>query len=242
MSTTSRRLGRRRRRLVVALLGLPVVGGLAIAGGETPAPRVDAAAASVTPAPPSGFVDSKSCRPCHLALYDGYQHVGMARSFARPDPRRDIDVAFKFKNVSDRTLTSLQANVVFRHAADDKEWGSFFLKITGSEGLAVGATSESHRVNSPLGYTGTESRQQMLQNSLFADAKQLAFDGEGRIMLPEALCAHAKLTEAAAFAGRGRYFEIWEPQALEAYKAEARQRAADKQRTLRQQGPEGSGR
>jgi DNA-binding transcriptional regulator/RsmH inhibitor MraZ len=46
----------------------------------------------------------------------------------------------------------------------------------------------------------------------------------------------------AAFAGRGRYFEIWEPQALEAYKAEARQRAADKQRTLRQQGPEGGNR
>jgi MraZ protein len=81
-----------------------------------------------------------------------------------------------------------------------------------------------------------------LTASLFADAKQLAFDGEGRIMLPEALCAHAKLTEAAAFAGRGRYFEIWEPQALEAYKAEARQRAADKQRTLRQQGSEGSNR
>ena len=84
-------------------------------------------------------------------------------------------VAFRLKNVSEQTLTSLQANIVFRHAADDKEWGSFFLKITGSEGLAAGATSESHRVNSPLGYTGTESRQQMLQNSLFADAKAQVF-------------------------------------------------------------------
>ena len=77
-----------------------------------------------------------------------------------------------------------------------------------------------------------------LTASLFADAKQLAFDGEGRIMLPEALCAHAKLSEAAAFAGRGKYFEIWEPQALEAYKTEARRRAAEKQRTLRQHGSE----
>jgi MraZ protein len=74
-----------------------------------------------------------------------------------------------------------------------------------------------------------------LTAALFADAKQLPFDSEGRIMLPEALCAHAKLTESAAFAGRGHYFEIWEPQALEAYKAEARKRAAEKQRTLRQQ-------
>ncbi len=77
-----------------------------------------------------------------------------------------------------------------------------------------------------------------LTAALFPDAKQLPFDGEGRIMLPEGLCAHARLSETAAFAGRGRYFEIWEPQALEAYKAEARQRAAEKQRTLRQQGSE----
>ena len=81
-----------------------------------------------------------------------------------------------------------------------------------------------------------------LTASLFSDAKQLPFDGEGRVLLPESLCAHASLNENAAFAGRGRYFEIWEPQALEAYKAEARQRAADKQRTLRQQGPEGGNR
>ena len=81
-----------------------------------------------------------------------------------------------------------------------------------------------------------------LTAALFPDAKQLTFDGEGRIMLPEALCTHAQLTETAAFAGRGLYFEIWEPQALEAFKAEARKRAAEKQRTLRQQAPDqGSG-
>ncbi len=81
-----------------------------------------------------------------------------------------------------------------------------------------------------------------LTAALFPDAKQLLFDGEGRIMLPEALCTHARLSDTAAFAGRGRYFEIWEPLALEAYKTEARKRAAEKQRTLRQQGPDqGSG-
>lgn len=84
-------------------------------------------------------------------------------------------VTFKLKNVSDQTLNTLQANIVFRHVADDKEWSSFFLRITDSDGLAAGATSGSHQVNSPLGYTGTESRQQMLQNSLFADAKAQIF-------------------------------------------------------------------
>jgi len=71
-----------------------------------------------------------------------------------------------------------------------------------------------------------------LTASVFADAKQLAFDGEGRIMLPENLAQHAAIGEAAAFVGRGHTFEIWQPDALEDYKAEARKRALTKGRTL----------
>jgi hypothetical protein len=80
-------------------------------------------------------------------------------------------ITFKVKNVSDQPLPILQANVVFRRVSEDKEWGSAFVKITGSEGLAVGATSASQTANSQLGYTGIESRQEMLANSQFVDAK-----------------------------------------------------------------------
>ena len=80
-------------------------------------------------------------------------------------------VTFKFKNVSGQPLNILQANVVFRRVTEDKEWGSAFVRIAGSEGLGPGATSASQTVNSQLGYTGTESRQQMLDNSQFVDAK-----------------------------------------------------------------------
>lgn len=72
-----------------------------------------------------------------------------------------------------------------------------------------------------------------LTATLFADAKQLAFDSEGRILLPEALLVHGSLSESAAFVGRGSSFEIWNPQKLEIYKQEARQRALQKGRTLR---------
>lgn len=78
-----------------------------------------------------------------------------------------------------------------------------------------------------------------LSATLFADAKQLPFDGEGRVVLPSALAAHAGIGETAAFVGRGRYFEMWEPAALEAYKAAARQRTLENRRTLRQR-PEGA--
>jgi MraZ protein len=72
-----------------------------------------------------------------------------------------------------------------------------------------------------------------LTATIFGDTKQLPFDGEGRVMLPDALTSHAGLDGVAAFFGRGPFFEIWEPKALEAYKAEARQRALEKGRTLR---------
>lgn len=64
-----------------------------------------------------------------------------------------------------------------------------------------------------------------LTMALFGDARQLGFDGEGRVLLPPGLTGHAGITDAAAFVGRGRSFEIWEPQALDHYKAEARRRA-----------------
>ena len=62
----------------------------------------------------------------------------------------------------------------------------------------------------------------------------LLLDSEGRIVLPEVLARHAGITNLAAFVGRGSIFEIWEPKSFEAYKAEARRRAVEQGRTLRQ--------
>ena len=84
-------------------------------------------------------------------------------------------VSFKFKNASDQTLTTLQGNVIFRRVGENEEWGAGFLKITGSEGLAPGASTETLTVKSNLGYTGSEPRQQMLGNSMFVDARVQIF-------------------------------------------------------------------
>ncbi len=67
---------------------------------------------------------------------------------------------------------------------------------------------------------------------LFGDSKQLPFDGEGRVVMPGSLLERADIDGVAAFLGRGPFFEIWEPKALEAHKAEARQRALEQRRTL----------
>lgn len=60
---------------------------------------------------------------------------------------------------------------------------------------------------------------------VFSDAQQLSFDGEGRIMLPQVLAAHAGITEHAVFVGQGPTFQIWEPERFKAHQAELRERA-----------------
>lgn len=79
-------------------------------------------------------------------------------------------IMFKLKNVSDTTLQTLQANVVFRRLNGPEEWGSSWVRIAGSEGLAPGASSTLQRVECQKGYTGTETRTQMMANSSFIDA------------------------------------------------------------------------
>ncbi len=46
---------------------------------------------------------------------------------------------------------------------------------------------------------------------VFADARPLAFDVTGRIVIPSDLLKHAGITETALFVGRGNSFQIWNP-------------------------------
>jgi len=80
-------------------------------------------------------------------------------------------VTFQLKNISEQKLTTLQVNALFRRVTENDEWGSGFMTVAGSEGLAPGATTPPLTIKSTLGYTGSDPRQEMLQNSHFVDAK-----------------------------------------------------------------------
>mgnify|MGYP002637428239 FL=1 len=69
--------------------------------------------------------------------------------------------------------------------------------------------------------------------AIFGKAHQLPFDGEGRIIIPENLLAHAGITERAAFVGQGRRFHIWEPSSFAKHEAEAVDRAKRDRATLK---------
>ena len=67
---------------------------------------------------------------------------------------------------------------------------------------------------------------------LFADARQLAFDVTGRIVLPPDLLAHAGIKDEAVFVGRGKSFQIWEPAAFQKMQTESLSKLRTKKPTL----------
>jgi len=50
-----------------------------------------------------------------------------------------------------------------------------------------------------------------ISNLIFGDAKRYPFDSTGRIMLSDKLLKHAEITNSAIFVGKGRKFQIWNP-------------------------------
>ena len=96
----------------------------------------------------------------------GWRSVGVVDGMNKLVP----SVSFRLKNMSDHRLPSLQVNAVFRRVGEKGEWGSAFATAAGTDGLAPGAAAEVS-VKSQLGYTGTDSRAEMLRNSYFVDAK-----------------------------------------------------------------------
>ena len=67
---------------------------------------------------------------------------------------------------------------------------------------------------------------------LFGESIQLAFDGDGRISLPQDFADYAGITDKVAFVGLGQKFQIWNPETLDKRKTEAREAVQSKKMTL----------
>src|SRR6188768_1938098 len=81
-------------------------------------------------------------------------------------------VSMKLRNKSDRELSSIQINAIFRRVGEKEMWGEYFgWAVTRKAPLAPGAETETMVMRSTLGYTGEQPRMQMLQNKEFVDAK-----------------------------------------------------------------------
>ncbi|MEE1111537.1 MAG: division/cell wall cluster transcriptional repressor MraZ [Alphaproteobacteria bacterium] len=82
------------------------------------------------------------------------------------------------------------------------------------EGLSMSRMEKMAAATDKMGVFDNELDD--LSAMLFADARQLAFDVTGRIVIPTELLKHANITDRAIFVGRGNSFQIWNPEAFRA--------------------------
>jgi MraZ protein len=66
----------------------------------------------------------------------------------------------------------------------------------------------------------SDEREDLLA-ALYGTSETIKIDGEGRVILSEALKSHAEIKDAVAFVGLGHKFQIWEPERFRAQLAEA---------------------
>lgn len=85
-----------------------------------------------------------------------------------------------------------------------------------------------------------------LSTALFGASEIVKVDGDGRILLPEMMRAHAGISSQVVFVGLGHKFQLWEPERFAARLEEAKVKVRDMrkllgQRKLGETGSQGQG-
>ncbi|MBN8994504.1 MAG: division/cell wall cluster transcriptional repressor MraZ [Rhizobiales bacterium] len=73
---------------------------------------------------------------------------------------------------------------------------------------------------------------ELLSTTLIGESEILKIDQDGRVILSDAIRAHAGIADRVTFVGQGYKFQIWEPDRFEAYRKEAQDRLRDLRRRL----------
>ena len=107
-------------------------------------------------------------------------------------------ISLRLQNTTAEQVASIQLNAIFRRVGEQEAWGEHFVMAINREGLGPNAKTAPIVLRSNLGYTGTQSRLQMLQNREFVDAKVEIYGKSGSrtwVKLAEHQIARNLLTE-----------------------------------------------
>jgi hypothetical protein len=108
-------------------------------------------------------------------IHTGWYDVGVVDGQNKLVP----SITLRLQNVSSEPIARVQINAVFRRLGESEEWDAHFVRGIGPDGLAPGAKGGELVLRSERGYTGSQSRLQMLQNREFVDAKVEIFGKHG---------------------------------------------------------------
>jgi MraZ protein len=94
--------------------------------------------------------------------------------------------------------------------------------------LDAGGQSLAQNIDGLLdGLPDYSNERDELSVALYGDVQILSLDQDGRIVLPEALRAHAGLATLVTFVGLGQKFQMWEPARFQERRARAREKVQD---------------
>ena len=94
--------------------------------------------------------------------------------------------------------------------------------------IDAGGERLAHKIDELLaGLPDYSDERDELSVALYGDVVTLTIDQDGRIVLPEALRAHAGVSTHIAFVGLGQKFQMWEPARFDARRASAREKVRD---------------
>jgi MraZ protein len=94
--------------------------------------------------------------------------------------------------------------------------------------LDAGGQSLAQNIDGLLdGLPDYSNERDELSVALYGDVQILSLDQDGRIVLPEALRAHAGLATHVTFVGLGQKFQMWEPARFQERRQRAREKVQD---------------
>ena len=89
--------------------------------------------------------------------------------------------------------------------------------------IDAGGERLAHKIDELLaGLPDYSDERDELSVALYGDVQVLVVDQDGRIVLPQSLCAHAGISGHVTFVGLGEKFQIWEPGRFEERRQQAR--------------------
>ena len=89
-------------------------------------------------------------------------------------------VSLKLQNKDSGQVGGVQLNAIFHRVGETDGWGEHYVQAIDRDGIAPGASTPTIVLRSNLGYTGQQSRLEMLRNAQFVDARVEIFGKQGR--------------------------------------------------------------
>jgi hypothetical protein len=89
-------------------------------------------------------------------------------------------ISLRLQNADADNVGGVQLNAIFHRVGETDGWGEHYVQAIPRDGIEPGATTDPIVLRSTLGYTGEQSRIEMLQNAQFVDATVDIFGKQGR--------------------------------------------------------------